>query len=41
MTDLVYSLPEAGIEGFKLSPRGAGFIFGSDVVHEVSTLQVN
>ena len=32
MCDLMWSDPEESIEGFSLSPRGAGYIFGSDVV---------
>ena len=32
MADLVWSDPDQGIEGFKLSERGAGFIFGENVI---------
>lgn len=32
MCDLLWSDPEEGIEGWGLSPRGAGFQFGGDVV---------
>ena len=34
-TDLLWSDPD-DIEGFQQSPRGAGYIFGEDVVSEVS-----
>ena len=33
-TDLLWSDPD-DIEGFQQSPRGAGYIFGEDVVNEV------
>jgi serine/threonine-protein phosphatase PP1 catalytic subunit len=32
MADLVWSDPDVGVEGFKLSERGAGFIFGENVI---------
>lgn len=32
MADLVWSDPEEGLEGFKLSERGAGFMFGENVI---------
>jgi serine/threonine-protein phosphatase 4 catalytic subunit len=34
MCDLLWSDPE-NIEGWGLSPRGAGYLFGGDVVREV------
>lgn len=30
--DLVWSDPDGGLDGFKISPRGAGYTFGCDVV---------
>ena len=39
MADLVWSDPDAGVEGFKLSERGAGFIFGENVIDKF--LRVN
>ena len=33
MCDLMWSDPEE-IEGFSLSPRGAGYIFGGDIVEK-------
>lgn len=35
MTDLVWSDPEE-IAGWAVSPRGAGYLFGSSVTQEVS-----
>lgn len=35
ITDLMYSLPSVEIEGFQPSPRGAGYLFGNDVVDQV------
>lgn len=35
MTDLLYSLPKEDIDGFIMSPRGAGHLFGKDAVDEV------
>lgn len=35
MCDLLWSDPE-DIEGWGISPRGAGYLFGHDVVSEVS-----
>ncbi|KAH0785832.1 serine/threonine-protein phosphatase PP-X isozyme 2 [Histomonas meleagridis] len=32
--DLLWSDPDSSIEGFTMSPRGAGFLFGGDVVKE-------
>jgi diadenosine tetraphosphatase ApaH/serine/threonine PP2A family protein phosphatase len=32
MTDLLYSVPEKDVEGFIISPRGAGYIFGKNIV---------
>ena len=32
MSDLMWSDPDEFIEGFSLSPRGAGYVFGPDVV---------
>ena len=32
MCDLLWSDPEPGIDGWGLSPRGAGYLFGGDVV---------
>eukprot|EP00003_Mantamonas_plastica_P031503 TRINITY_DN823_c0_g2_i2.p1 TRINITY_DN823_c0_g2~~TRINITY_DN823_c0_g2_i2.p1 ORF type:complete len:281 (-),score=74.71 TRINITY_DN823_c0_g2_i2:728-1570(-) len=34
LTDLVWSDPEPTKEGFSLSPRGAGYYFGQDVVNK-------
>ena len=34
ITDILWSDPEADIEGFKISPRGAGFLFGGDAVEK-------
>eukprot|EP00477_Mikrocytos_mackini_P001234 GAHX01001320.1.p1 GENE.GAHX01001320.1~~GAHX01001320.1.p1 ORF type:complete len:403 (-),score=49.46 GAHX01001320.1:15-1223(-) len=34
LNDLVWSDPEVSIEGFKESPRGAGYMFGKDVSEE-------
>lgn len=34
MADLVWSDPDPEIVDFKVSPRGAGYLFGSDVVHK-------
>ncbi|WEJ93268.1 Putative serine/threonine protein phosphatase [Yamadazyma tenuis] len=34
MADLVWSDPDPEILDFKLSPRGAGYLFGSDVMHK-------
>lgn len=34
MCDLMWSDPDQDIEGWGLSPRGAGYIFGGDVVEE-------
>jgi hypothetical protein len=31
MCDLLWSDPEEGVEGWGLSPRGAGYLFGADV----------
>ena len=31
MCDLLWSDPEDGVEGWGLSPRGAGFLFGHDI----------
>ena len=31
MCDLLWSDPEDGVEGWGLSPRGAGYLFGADV----------
>ena len=32
MADLVWSDPDVAILDFKLSPRGAGYLFGNDVI---------
>lgn len=37
MCDLMWSDPE-DIEGWGLSPRGAGFLFGGDVVNQFNQL---
>ena len=34
MADLLWSDPEEGISGWGFSPRGAGYVFGADVVRE-------
>lgn len=34
MCDLLWSDPEEGVEGWGLSPRGAGFLFGGDTVQK-------
>jgi len=34
MCDLLWSDPEDGVEGWGLSPRGAGYLFGADVVSQ-------
>ena len=34
ITDILWSDPEADIEGYKISPRGAGFLFGGDAVEK-------
>jgi len=34
MCDLLWSDPEDGMEGWSTSPRGAGFLFGKDVVEK-------
>lgn len=34
MSDMMWSDPEENMEGFNLSPRGAGYLFGGDVVKE-------
>ena len=31
MCDLLWSDPEDGVEGWGLSPRGAGYLFGADI----------
>ena len=31
MCDLLWSDPEDEREGFELSPRGAGYVFGDDI----------
>lgn len=31
MCDLLWSDPEDGVEGWGLSPRGAGYLFGHDI----------
>lgn len=36
MCDLLWSDPEEGVEGWGLSPRGAGYLFGADVTAEFS-----
>ena len=35
MCDLMWSDPEESIEGWGLSPRGAGYIFGKNIVNQV------
>lgn len=32
MCDLLWSDPDEGIDGWNLSPRGAGYLFGQDIV---------
>jgi serine/threonine-protein phosphatase 4 catalytic subunit len=32
MCDLLWSDPEAELKGFGVSPRGAGYLFGGDIV---------
>ena len=32
MSDILWSDPEVDMEGFRISPRGAGFLFGADEV---------
>ncbi|KAJ7019998.1 Metallo-dependent phosphatase [Mycena alexandri] len=39
ITDLMWSDPDEGKEDFQLSPRGAGYTFGSGIVHKF--LEVN
>jgi len=34
MCDLMWSDPEEDLEGWGISPRGAGYLFGADVVHK-------
>ena len=34
MCDLLWSDPEEGVEGWGLSPRGAGYLFGEDVTSQ-------
>lgn len=34
MCDLLWSDPEDGVEGWGLSPRGAGFLFGHDIASQ-------
>ncbi|KAH3744363.1 serine/threonine-protein phosphatase 4 catalytic subunit [Pelomyxa schiedti] len=36
MCDLLWSDPEE-IEGWSMSPRGAGYLFGADIVHQFNT----
>lgn len=36
--DLVWSDPEE-VDGWAISPRGAGYLFGAKVTHEVSSNQ--
>lgn len=35
MCDLLWSDPEDGVEGWGLSPRGAGYLFGHDIASQV------
>lgn len=35
MCDLLWSDPDPEIDGWGLSPRGAGYLFGGDVVTQV------
>jgi len=37
--DLVWSDPEE-VDGWAISPRGAGYLFGAKVTHEVSSMLV-
>ena len=39
MCDLLWSDPDE-IEGWGLSPRGAGYLFGGDVVESVNILYI-
>jgi diadenosine tetraphosphatase ApaH/serine/threonine PP2A family protein phosphatase len=34
MCDLLWSDPEDGVEGWGLSPRGAGYLFGHDIASQ-------
>ena len=34
MCDLLWSDPEDGVEGWGLSPRGAGYLFGADIAEQ-------
>ena len=38
MCDLLWSDPEASIKGFSISPRGAGYLFGGDIVESFCEL---
>lgn len=37
--DLVWSDPEE-VDGWAISPRGAGYLFGAKVTHEVSIIKI-
>ena len=39
-SDLLWSDPD-NITGFRQSPRGAGYIFGEDVVDEVASMRAD
>ena len=34
MCDLLWSDPEDGVDGWGLSPRGAGYLFGADIASQ-------
>ena len=38
MCDLLWSDPEVNIKGFSVSPRGAGYLFGEDIVQSFCLL---
>ena len=38
MCDLLWSDPDAEIRGYGVSPRGAGYLFGGDVVENFNRI---